>query len=72
MYEPIFLSLLLPSLELSDTQVCEPQIRTLLGTASHFCEVVVNQLSTGRDRVPHVGHRYTLKMGRPSTSKGFD
>jgi len=34
-------SLLLSSLELSDTQVCEPKIRALLGTASHFCEVVV-------------------------------
>jgi len=26
---------------LSDTKVYEPQIRALLGTASHFCEVVV-------------------------------
>ena len=33
-------SLLLSSLELSDTQVYEPSIRALLGTASHFCEVV--------------------------------
>ena len=30
-------SLLLSSLELSDTQVYEPQIRALLGTAAHFC-----------------------------------
>jgi len=30
-------SLLLSSLELSDTQVYEPYIRALLGTASHFC-----------------------------------
>ena len=29
-------SLLLSSLELSDTQVYEPEIRALLGTASHF------------------------------------
>jgi len=29
-------SLLLSSLELSDTNVYEPQIRALLGTASHF------------------------------------
>ena len=36
-----FFSLLLPSLELSDAKVFEPQIRALLGTASHFCEVVV-------------------------------
>ena len=34
-------SLLLSSLELSDTQVYGPQIRVLLGTASYFCEVVV-------------------------------
>ena len=33
-------SLLLSSLELSDTQVYEPQLRALLGTAAHFCEVV--------------------------------
>ena len=31
-------SLLLSSLELSDTQAYEPQIRALLGTASNFCE----------------------------------
>jgi len=34
-------SLLLSSLELSGTKVYEPQIRALLGTASHLCEVVV-------------------------------
>ena len=34
-------SLLLSSLELSDTKVFEPSIRALLGTAAHFCEVVV-------------------------------
>ena len=33
-------SLLLSSIELSDTQVFEP-IRALLGTALHFCEVVL-------------------------------
>ena len=32
-----FSSLSLSSLELSDTQVYEPYIRALLGTASHFC-----------------------------------
>jgi len=32
-------SLLLSSLELSDTKVYGPEMRTLLGTASHFCEV---------------------------------
>ena len=34
-------SLLLSSLELSDSQVYVPETRALLGTASHFCEVVV-------------------------------
>ena len=34
-------SLLLTSVELSDTQVYGPQMRALLGTASHFCEHVV-------------------------------
>jgi len=32
-------SLLLSGLELSDTQVYEPCIQALLGTASHFCQV---------------------------------
>ena len=32
---------LLSSLELSDTKVYEPYIRARLGTAAHFCEVVV-------------------------------
>ena len=36
-----FFSLLRSCLELSDTQVYEPQIRALLGADSHFCEVVV-------------------------------
>ena len=34
-----FLSL--SSLELSHAKICEPQIRALFGTASHFCEVLV-------------------------------
>ena len=33
--------LLLSSLELSDTTIYEPQIRALLGTASHFCEAIL-------------------------------
>ena len=37
-----FSSLLLSSLELSDTKVYEPYIRARLGTAAHFCEVVGN------------------------------
>ena len=52
-------SLSLLSLELSDTQVYEPWIRALLGTASHFCEVVVTHT---RARVGHtqasVGHTH--------------
>ena len=37
-------SLLLSSLELSvDTKVYEPSVRARLGTAAHFCEVVVRQ-----------------------------
>ena len=34
------------SLKLSDTRVYGPQVRALLGTASHFCEVVVLKLRT--------------------------
>jgi len=29
------------SLKLSDTRVCEPQMRARLGTTAHLCEVVV-------------------------------
>ena len=39
------------SLKLSDTRVYEPQIRALLGTASHFCEVIVLKLRTEGHRV---------------------
>ena len=38
-------SLLLSSLESSDTKVYEPSLRARLGTASHFCEVVVLEFS---------------------------
>ena len=34
------------NLKLGDTRVYEPQIRALLGTDSHFCEVVVLKLRT--------------------------
>ena len=34
----------LSSLELSDTQIYEPYVRALLGTASYFCEIVVLEL----------------------------
>ena len=30
--------------DLSDTKVCEPYIRARLGTAAHFCQVVVLKL----------------------------
>ena len=43
-------SLLLSSLELSDAKVYAPQIRALLGTAAHFCEVVAHPLSSGREQ----------------------
>jgi len=43
---PTSSSVLLSSLEWSDTKVYEPEIRALLGTASHFCEVVVLKLIT--------------------------
>ena len=45
---------LLSSLELSDIKVYEPQIRALLGTASHFCEVVVLKLRTAGPDTRHV------------------
>jgi len=34
-------SLLLSSLEMSDTEVYEPEIRARLGPVAHFCEVVI-------------------------------
>ena len=37
-------SLLLSSLEMSDTDVYEPSIRARLGTAAHFCQVLVLKL----------------------------
>jgi len=45
-----FSSSLLSSLGLSDTQVCEPSIRALLGTAPHFCQVVVLKSRTVPNR----------------------
>jgi len=40
-HSTFFFALILSSLELSGTKVFEPYIRALLGTASHFCEVVI-------------------------------
>ena len=48
-----FSSLLLSSLESSDTKVYEPSIRALLGTASHFFEVGVLKLSTDSRMLEH-------------------
>ena len=33
------------SLKLSDARICDPQIRTRLGTSAHFCKVVVLKFS---------------------------
>ena len=46
-------SLLLSSLEFSDTTMYDPSIRALLRTAPHFCQVVVHKLRT----VPLAGCR---------------
>ena len=48
----LLFSVLLSSLELSDAKVYEPQIRALLGTASHFCEAVVLKLRTVKNIGP--------------------
>ena len=61
-----FSSLLLSSLELSDTKVYEREIRSLLVIASHFCEVVVlesrNHHQAGA--VMRHGHRAILEALR--------
>jgi len=44
--------LLLSSLEWSDAKVYEPSIRARLGTAAHFCEVVVLKLRQVVKREP--------------------
>ena len=43
-------SLLLSSLQMSDSRVYEPKVRALPGTASHFYEVVVLELRTHNRR----------------------
>jgi len=48
----LFSSLLLSSLEMSDTKVYEPQIRARLGTAAHFCKVFVLKLFPLQGRHP--------------------
>jgi len=44
---PLSSSVLLSSLELSDTKVYEPEIRALLGTASHFSEALATGIGGG-------------------------
>jgi len=70
-------SLILSSLELSDTKVYEPYVRALLRTASHSCEVVVLESRTAsvghtRERVGctrmHVGHSHSVPVVRKSLS----
>ena len=39
-------SILLSGLELSDTQGYGPEIRALLASASHFCEILIFELRT--------------------------
>ena len=41
-----YCSLLLSSLELNEAKVYEPEIRSLLGSSAHFCNVVVLKLRT--------------------------
>ena len=53
--------------ELSDTQVYEPETRALLGTDSHFCEVVVLKLRTA-PRVLVVA--YVHRAGRTLSESG--
>ena len=56
-------SLLLSRLELSDTQVYQPQIRARLGTAAHFCEVVGLKLRGVRtEDLDRAGHAERLEV----------
>ena len=68
-------SLLLSRLQLSDTQVYEPSMRALLGTASHFCELIVLKLRTGaREQLPlHLGdgERVPRAHGNGHVRRGF-
>ena len=57
--QALFLSLLLSSLELSDTKDYEPYIRALLGTASHFCEVVAL-----KSRTANAGYTFPTPAGK--------
>jgi hypothetical protein len=50
LWDSVSSSLSLSSLDLSDTHVYAPGKRALLGTASHFCEVLVLKLRTAPNR----------------------
>jgi len=52
-----FSSLLLSSLELSDTKVYKPEIRARLGTAAHFCEVVIHPIMAPTTRLSANGSK---------------
>jgi hypothetical protein len=51
-------SSLLPSPELSDMKDSEPGIRALLGTAAHFCEVLVRGVLADCSEVDEPGEWY--------------
>ena len=60
-------SLFLSSIEFKDSTIYEPEIRALLGTDSHFCEVVVLESRAARvsrcgDCVQHVALHVALHI----------
>jgi len=65
-------SLLLSSLELSDTTIYEPYIRALLGTASHFCQVNVLKLESCRFRSHRAPRDSLFESGTGQTGIWFD
>ena len=46
LFRVVFFFFITLGLEMSDTKVYEPEIRALLGTASHLCEAVVPKSGT--------------------------
>ena len=62
-------SLLLSSLELSDKKVYEPQMQARLGTASHFCKVVVRQRAV--PVLPRMCTRSSPRLVSVETLDGF-
>ena len=67
---PAPVPLSLASLELSDTKFYEPEIRARLGTAAHFCEVVVLKLRTWRCSSAQSARTSSLAVPRQSTCLG--